>query len=157
MADYFIESSALIKRYFREAGSDRVLGICDPAAGNRVFIAAITPVEILAAITRRGRGGSFPPQDALAACSLFKSELISDYELLEFTPSVLHKAIDLAERHGLRGYDAVQLATAAEANVFAISLDLPPLILVSADRELNSVALSEGLSIEDPSAHTPIR
>jgi predicted nucleic acid-binding protein len=83
---------------------------------------------------------------------LFKTDRLSDYQILEFTPSVLHKAIDLAERHGLRGYDAIQLGTVHEANAFAVSLDLSLIVLVSADVELNAAGVLEGLAVEDLAA-----
>lgn len=48
MAIYFIDSSALIKHYIREIGSDWVLELFDPALNHEVFIAGITSVEIIA-------------------------------------------------------------------------------------------------------------
>jgi hypothetical protein len=60
----------------------------------------------------------------------------------------------LAETHGLRGYDAMQLATALEVNTLRIVSGLPPLTLVSADVELNAAAIAEGLTVEDPNAYT---
>ena len=59
----------------------------------------------------------------------------------------------LAERYALRGYDAVQLAAALDVNAYWLSLDMPGLILVSADSELNAAAMAEGLNADDPNAH----
>ena len=59
----------------------------------------------------------------------------------------------LAETHGLRGYDAVQLAAGVELNRLGKTAGLPPLTLVSADRQLNNAAATEGLLVEDPTAH----
>ncbi len=59
----------------------------------------------------------------------------------------------LAETHGLRGYDALQLAASIQVNRLCVSSGLPALILVSADGELNAAALNEGLTLEDPNAH----
>jgi len=56
MAVYFVDSSALVKRYINETGSTWVLSLFDSALNNDVLIAAITGVEIIAAITRRARG-----------------------------------------------------------------------------------------------------
>ena len=56
----------------------------------------------------------------------------------------------LATKHALRGYDAVQLAAALEANDERIADDLAPLILVSADDDLNTAAEAEGLKVENP-------
>jgi hypothetical protein len=47
------------------------LSLFDPALNNDVLIAAITGVEIVAAITRRARGGSISATDATAACNQF--------------------------------------------------------------------------------------
>jgi len=50
MAVYFVDSSALVKRYISEIGSTWVLSLFDPALDNDILIAAITGVEIVAAI-----------------------------------------------------------------------------------------------------------
>ena len=42
MAVYFVDSSALVKRYIGETGSTWVLGLFDSALNNEVFVAAIT-------------------------------------------------------------------------------------------------------------------
>jgi uncharacterized protein len=60
----------------------------------------------------------------------------------------LQRAALLADTYALRGYDAVQLAAAIE-----VRLQVPALILVSADTELNTAATVEGLSVEDPNTH----
>jgi hypothetical protein len=54
----------------------------------------------------------------------------------------------LAKVHSLRGYDAVQLASALEVENELTSLNLPNLIFVSADNELNNAAKSEGLTVQ---------
>lgn len=56
----------------------------------------------------------------------------------------------LAEAHGLRGYDAVQLAAGRELNTLCNAFSLPPVTFVSADFELNAAAASEGLIVENP-------
>jgi uncharacterized protein len=42
MAVYFLDSSALMKRYISEIGSAWVVNLFDPALNNEVLIAAIT-------------------------------------------------------------------------------------------------------------------
>jgi predicted nucleic acid-binding protein len=59
----------------------------------------------------------------------------------------------LAETHALRGYDALQLASALEVNAGLVGRSLPPLTFISADRELNNVASAEGLGVDDPNLH----
>jgi hypothetical protein len=58
MAVYFLDSSALVKRYINETGSAWVLGLFGPTLDYEFFVAAVTGVEIVAAITRRARNGS---------------------------------------------------------------------------------------------------
>jgi hypothetical protein len=69
---------------------------------------------------------------------------------MDVTRQTVEQAAALADKHGLRGYDAVQLATALEAQAVRDSLGLPQLIFVSADGHLNTAAQSEGLPLENP-------
>ncbi len=58
-----------------------------------------------------------------------------------------------ARTHGLRAYDAVQLAAAHEASRIYQTAGLGPVTLVSADQELNAAATTSGLIVEDPNVH----
>lgn len=58
----------------------------------------------------------------------------------------------IVERHGLRGYDAVQLAAALEVNHALVQSQMP-LTFVAADKNLLTAANTEGLITEDPNAH----
>jgi uncharacterized protein len=136
-----------------ETGSAWVNTLFDPALNNEVFISAITPVEITAAITRRARGGTMTAADAAAISNLFCADLRTSYQVVSLTDVLIARAMTVAETYGLRGYDAVQLATALEINVLLAGSGLPPLTFVSADRDLNAVAASEGLAVEDPNVH----
>ena len=82
MAVYFVDSSALVKRYINETGSTWVLSLFDPALSNDVLIAAITCVEIVAAIARRSRGGSISVKDAQGVCYQFRNDLQSEYQVV---------------------------------------------------------------------------
>jgi uncharacterized protein len=50
LAIYFFDTSALVKRNVKEAGTSWVQGIVDPQAGNDIYIAEITLVEAISAI-----------------------------------------------------------------------------------------------------------
>lgn len=69
------------------------------------------------------------------------------------TPTVVESAMHLAEKHGLRGYDAIQLASAlsvqSELNVNDVNLST----FISSDVNLNRAALVEGLGVENPQDH----
>ena len=53
MADYFLDTSALVKRHVTEAGSPWVKSRVHAKAGHTLYIARITAVEMTSAITRR--------------------------------------------------------------------------------------------------------
>jgi uncharacterized protein len=154
MAVYFIDSSALIKRYISETGSSWVLRLFDPALNNEVFIAAITSVEIIAAITRRSRSGSISITDATITRNQFKRDLEKDYQIVEITENIINSGMVLSETYGLRGYDAIQLAVGRVVNNISIANGLPSITFVSADNELNAAVVSEGLMIENPNSHS---
>jgi uncharacterized protein len=150
MAVYFLDSSALVKRYITETGSAWVLALFDPALDNEIFIASITSVEIIAAITRRSRGNSISITDAAAIGNQFKIDLGKDYQIVEITEVIINSGMSLAESYGLRGYDAIQLAAGRVVNSLCIGNGLPPIIFVSADNELNAAIIAEGLTVENP-------
>ena len=153
MADYFLDSSALVKRYVREIGFAWVASIFNPSANNETFIASITGVEIIAAVSRRSRGGTITPVDAALTCSQFRSDWLSDYQVIEVNDILLQQAMSLAETYGLRGYDAVQLAAGLLVNRLCVGSGLAPVIFGSADSELNAAAVAEGLVVDNPNSH----
>jgi uncharacterized protein len=152
MAIYLIDSSALVKRYIKETGSAWVLGLF-ASTSHEFFIATITGVEIVAAIARRARGRSISAADATMICNQFKSDLQTDYQIVEITESIITKGMVLAQTYGLRGYDAIQLAAGIAVNSLCITHNLPTVTFVCADNELNAAVLGEGLVIENPNSH----
>jgi predicted nucleic acid-binding protein len=150
---YFVDTSALVKRYVREVGSTWLRATLDPGQGARVYLLRLTGVELIAALTRRERGGTLATADAAAARSSFQRDFATEYQIVEATEALIGQAMLLAEQHGLRGYDAIQLAGGLGVNETRIASGLPPLILLSADVELNAAATAEGLPVEDPNAH----
>jgi predicted nucleic acid-binding protein len=153
LALYFLDSSALVKRYVAETGSSWVDSLADPSAGHDIFVAGITEVEVVSAVVRRARGGSIAVGDAATILAQFRHDLRHDYQVLDVTPAVMNQAAGYAEAHGLRASDAIQLAAvlalAASARVTALAAP----VIVSADQELNQAASAEGLAVEDPRSH----
>ncbi len=147
------DTSALAKRYIRETGSSWVEVACDFTSGNILYIAEVTPVEIVSAIVRRRRGGTLTTQFARTALAQFERDLGHDYLILDVTSTEFQSARALAEKHGLRAYDAVQLAIAAHLNRRQLAAGLPIITLVSADAELLAAAQTEGLFVENPNNH----
>lgn len=153
MAVYFADSSSLAKRYVSETGSVWLRTLLNPTTGNVTVLARITSVELIAAFTRRERGGSLTPADATIARADLRTHLAGEYQIVEVDELIIDRAMLLAETHGLRGYDAVQLAAALEVNASYLAAGHSAIILLASDSELNAAANVEGLSVEDPNVH----
>lgn len=74
MAVYFCDTSALVKRYVAETGTAWLTAALDPNARSRIYIAQITIVEIVSAVTRRERGGHTNAKDAATALARFEND-----------------------------------------------------------------------------------
>ena len=153
MAVYYLDTSALAKRYVLEVGTTWMLGITDQATGQDVYVVRITGPEMIAALFRKARAREVTRQDTLRAATNFKADFTNQYHILEVTPGLTDRAMTLAQQHSLRGYDAVQLAAAAELHILRNGMGLTPLTFVSADTALNRAAQSEGLAVDDPNSH----
>ncbi len=131
MAAYFFDSSALVKRYATEAGTAWVTALLDPMARNRIYIARITGVEVVSALTRKQRGQFISVVDAAAAITRFRQDFANRFRIVEVTAALTAVAMSLAETYALRGYDAVQLAAAHQAQQRRLARGIPPLSLTS--------------------------
>jgi predicted nucleic acid-binding protein len=150
---YFLDASALVKRYARETGTAWTLGLFRRAAGHRLYVARITGVEVAAALARNHRGAHLTADGATRALARLRRDLGKRLRVVEITPALLTDAMDLAQKHALRGYDAVQLAALMEANKERLGQGLPSLTLVAADGELLAAGGVEGLVTDDPNNH----
>jgi predicted nucleic acid-binding protein len=151
---FFLDSSALVKRYLTETGSGWVLAFTDPAAGHAISIAELTQVEVAAALAARHRApGGITRAERDAAVGLLARHCAGEYTLVPASRAILDRAVDLTQRHRPRGYDAVQLATALAVEASLRVAGLPALTFVAADVDLVAAARAEGLGADDPNLH----
>jgi uncharacterized protein len=115
MAAYFLDTSGLVKRYVAEIGTAWVTSIMAPAAGNLLHVSRLTGVEVVSALARRARARSLSAAHAAAAKARFQADFTTRFHIVGITVALVKQAMALAEAHGLRGYDAVQLAAALQA------------------------------------------
>lgn len=114
MADFFLDTSALAKRYVKETGTVWLTQLTDPGSGHEHWIAPITVVELVAALYRRVRMGTMAPAAAALAAQTFQTEFPTRFHTVELTEALLGRALALVPAHFLRGFDALQLATCLE-------------------------------------------
>jgi predicted nucleic acid-binding protein len=151
VTDYYLDASALVKRYADELGSAWIRQITDPRAGNTVLLAEITLAEVAAALAAKHRapGGITRPQRD-RALSRFLQDCDEQFLLLPLDRPVIDRAVELTQTHRLRGYDAVQLATALVTNEILESQNLSPPVFVVGDDDLLIAARAEGLPTDNP-------
>jgi predicted nucleic acid-binding protein len=154
---YYFDSSALVKLYILERGSRwvRLLIESPPDLRHSVISSKLSVVETTSAFFKRRRQGLISESLKQRLVSRFLYDTQYRFLLTAPTDDVLTFAVGLLERHPLRAYDAVQLATAlvVNKNVHSTQQGGRPVIFVSADSVLCRAAQAEGLTAEDPNTH----
>ena len=104
----YFDTSALIKRYVRERGSTRVVSLM---RRHELLSSAITPVEVMSALSRRRRDRELSEEDFAATASRVQSERIR-WELVEVGETVLNRAEEIVQGTvPMRALDAVHVAS----------------------------------------------
>lgn len=136
----YLDTSTLVKLYVEEQVSEMVRDAV--ARAELVAISAVGYLEARSAFVRRRHEG------ALTAGGYRRSmrDLEADwarYLVVEVTEAILGRAAQLAERHRLRAYDALHLASALVLK----SRLAEPVIFACWDRRLERAARAEGLGV----------
>jgi uncharacterized protein len=143
----FADSSALVKLYVDEVDHEVV------RTAPTLVISALARVEVVAAIWRKQRMNELTVEDAGLLTAAFEFDYYGDHDVvqrfivIDVVDDVLDQAALVAARHGLRGYDAVQLATALSARAEVPELDT----MLAFDAQLRRAAAVEGLTLEPAS------
>lgn len=150
MAAYFLDSSALVKKYIEETGSSWVARKTSPGKGDALYCSVVTQIEIVSALSRRTRMGNLDLVGLNDCVKLMRKDMKRLFQVVSLNEAVVDRALSLAEQYALRAYDAVQLASAMEVNTHRRALGGADLALVSSDIALNTCAAKEGLTVLDP-------
>ena len=153
MSHYYLDASALVKRYVDEAGSDWVRSLVDPAQSALLYISRLAIVEVISAFARRVRDGSLSREEFAAARDAFRGDCVHQYQVMPATLTIVDLACALLERRALRALDATHVATALTAQRFLDAQGYSPLTFVSGDDRLNHGAAVEGLTAMNPNQH----
>jgi predicted nucleic acid-binding protein len=157
MASFYFDSSALVKYYILESGTEWVQSLIDSRLddewANTISTSALTWAEVISAFTKRHRMGDISTHLYKALTARFLQEAGLRYGRLRINDAVIEAAVELIQCHPLRAYDAVQLATALLLNRRLLADKLPPLTFVSADSLLCEAARAEGLPAENPNEY----
>ncbi|WP_240687046.1 type II toxin-antitoxin system VapC family toxin [Amycolatopsis suaedae] len=139
----FADSSALVKLYVPERGHERVGSLA------AVVVSELAGVEVPSALWRKHRTGELSAAAARVLVGAFEADLHGTAETeprfvaVTASPLVLDTAARLTGVHGLRAYDAAQLAT---AKVVA-SAEPACRTFATFDKSLADAAAAEGFAL----------
>ena len=136
----FADSSAIVKLYADEEGHERVRTL------DAMVVSAVARVEVPAALWRKNRMGELNARDARTLVRAFEHDLASTtgrLVALPLTNEILERAAELTATHGLRAYDAVQLASARAARLIEPECST----FAAFDGELSEAAAREGFAL----------
>jgi predicted nucleic acid-binding protein len=143
---YFLESTAFVKLFVQEPGTDSLIRLMETVEDNRKLIAASAPLEVYSAIRRRARAGAISAEDAISALDILRVEAARMVQE-PLNPAVLEAARQLVDRTELRWPDAIQVGAAIVAREMFQGTEI---IFVSASQNLLDAAKSEGFNVLNP-------
>ena len=146
MTVIFADTSAVIKRYITEIGSNQVSTWIEPEAGNVIIVSELATVEVFSALARHQREGTIRAEAAWLLQGDFLHHVEAEYLVVMVDSALLHQSRDLINKHPVRTLDAIQLACALQARAVLGE----PFTFASADRRLLEVADAEGFTAVNP-------
>jgi len=132
----FFDTSSFVKRFVEEVGSKQADDIAQVASA--IGLSIICFPEIISALNRKLRS-EFITDETYLDLKTNISDDIEDADIINLTPGVLKKTIELLEENVLRSLDAIHIACALEwqAEMF-----------VSSDERQITAAVESGLNVE---------
>jgi predicted nucleic acid-binding protein len=134
----YLDASALVKRYVVERGSQATIALT--ADSDMTATSIVSRAEIAAAFAKAVRAGLVKGDVARNAQQRFAADW-PDLLRVPVTEALVERAERLAWEHGLRGYDAVQLASALTWQESAGE----EIVLATFDQQLWEAAKRSGL------------
>ncbi len=135
----YLDTSALVKLYVFEDGRDIVHAAV--RASEDVTSSTVAYAEARAALARKRNGGDLDEEGLHKAVAGLNQDWPT-FATLEVTDPIARYAGELAQKHALRGYDAVHLASAL---TFADGFER--LYFLSFDKRLNDAARETSLIV----------
>lgn len=148
MGLYFLDTSALVKLYVREPGTDRLLHVVGSSSESRIAVLALSVVEARSAIRRRQRAGDIDQEAAAFILDSMRQHMENKFLRQPVNDTVIDAALDAVDRYALRAYDAVQLAGCLVLS----AMERRSWTFVCSDEKLLEAARSADLAVFDPAA-----
>jgi len=140
---YYVDTSALVKRYYIEKGSAWVHSLFRP--DHLLVVSKVAYAELLAALARKRREKEVGEEDFARAVESFQEEW-KEFVVVEVTDAVFADLLPVVRRHPLRGFDAIHLCSA----LWFRKRTKAEVLFVCSDHNLLTAAQKEKLGIRDP-------
>lgn len=139
----YFDSSALIKKYVVEKGTREVREFF--ASGELLWTSKISQAEVWSAFARRRRSGDLAAPQYRRIAKSFERDWKA-FAIVEVNDGVMGMIRRIVERHPLRAFDAIQLASAlwTKQNLGE------PILFVGADEGLLRAAEAVSLRVVNP-------
>jgi predicted nucleic acid-binding protein len=145
MTAYFFDTSALVKRFHDEKGTEQVDEIITDE-DNEVIVSSLLIVETLSAFRRKHNRSEISKSEMTELVSTFFKEALEKYVIVPMEESLLTFSFDLVLENDLRTLDSLQLSAG-----LSLDEDLDGMVFVTADGDLAAVASNRGLDTVVPS------
>ncbi|RKU38416.1 hypothetical protein C6496_06280 [Candidatus Poribacteria bacterium] len=149
---FYFDASALVKRYTRESGSDKMLFLFRNVPLERLLCLTIGAMEVFWICVRKRNDGRITSHQFERAVTHLKREVInrqSNFRTVSLPDSLVWDSMDLIETHSLNSVDALVLCSALN-----IATELrnagDTLVLAASDQRLLRAARTEGLQVFNP-------
>lgn len=149
MTSFYMDTSAIARRYLTETGSAWIRQLVDPQAGHAIIVCDLTPVEFVSILACHQRENKLTAADVTRIQGLYQGHHTQEYLSMALDAAVMMRAQGLLKAHDLRTLHALHLACALEA---AQSSGIMP-VFVSGDKKLLRDAAGEGFQTDDPYNH----
>jgi len=139
---FFIDTSALIKLYHEEKGTDRLTRLII-SENPVIVISDLTVIEMISALAKKVRTGEIDEHIFNEAVLNFEND-VSIFEVTDINEKIKRRASYLLKtvgtHKGLKSLDSLQLAS-------ALAAPEPPELFITADNILGKIAELQGLEV----------
>lgn len=150
---YFIDTSALAKRYVKEAGTPQVLHLFQRGGPESLVVSQLAPLEMRSLLRMAQASRRLAESQARAIGAALAGDLHTVVAVRQFEPDDWERAEALIGRQGLRPADALHLAAALAVAEGETEPDAD-WVFVCSDAALLAAARAEGLRTLDPAHET---
>jgi len=147
MPIFYLDTSAIVKWYHTEKGSDAVVELLgNPSPGDRFYTSFLSVLELSSGVLRLAKGGQIRETTANQILIRFRQDIREVYRIWPLDNDLVSSAILVVEQHRIRSADALHLATAMAIRAVAGDTEV---VMVASDGELLDATSASGLATLD--------